>query len=202
VWAYPNFGSKAPAVFLGAADYGSERPDVEAAFGGRARRSGFCLTVRGLAECNYLLAVYGRSTVTGSFNQVRTTSIVVAPRPLGVIDTPQPGVLTSPAHIAGWVLDAAADGGTGIEAVHVWAYPVAGGTPLWIGAATSWIPRADVAAAYGNPAFVASGYFIPFPPLPPGSYRVVVYARRVAASSFDHVAFVDVSVSAEPASRR
>lgn len=58
-----------------------------------------------------------------------------------------PGAVT----IGGWALnEAAGANATGVTAIHVWAYPVSGGTPTFAGAATPTIERPDVAAAFGG----------------------------------------------------
>ena len=49
-------------------------------------------------------------------------------RPDIVIDTPQrQQEVSQPFALGGWAIDRAALQGTGVTAVHVWAYPVAGG---------------------------------------------------------------------------
>jgi hypothetical protein len=76
VWAFPNPGSGAAPVFLGAADYGVQRDDVGAIFGSRFAPSGFGL-LASMAPGTYLLAVFGHSTVTNSFNVVRTRTVTI-----------------------------------------------------------------------------------------------------------------------------
>ena len=77
VWAYPNPGSGAAAVFLGAATYGGSRPDLGAAYGSQFTNSGFTLTVQNQDPGEYRLIVYARSTVTGTFNQALTLTVFV-----------------------------------------------------------------------------------------------------------------------------
>ena len=52
-------------------------------------------------------------------------------------------------YLAGWAIDYAAAGGTGVSTIHVWAYPVGGGAPQFVGVAQYGDQRPDVAAAYG-----------------------------------------------------
>src|SRR5699024_9949703 len=75
--------------------------------------------------------------------------------------------------------------GTGIDAIHTWAFPTAGGSPIFVGAATYGMARPDVAAAFGNSGFTSSGFSLPIPSLPRGSYRLIVYARRTGNATFD-----------------
>ncbi len=77
VWAYPNPGSGAPAIFLGAATYGGSRPDIGAAYGSQFTNAGFSLTVQNQDPGEYRLIVYARSTVTGTFNQALTLTVFV-----------------------------------------------------------------------------------------------------------------------------
>ena len=118
--------------------------------------------------------------------------VTVAPNPRVVIDTPVPGKLNVPAAIAGWALDLAADEGTGMDAIHVWAVPFSGGPATFMGVAAYGIARPDVAAAFGKGGFSASGYSLVLPRLAPGRYRLAVCARLTGRSEFDVVSAVDV----------
>jgi len=76
VWAMPA-GGGAP-VFLGAAQYGIDRPDVAAFFHTtEALKSGFTLMVTGLAPGTYQIVAYARSTVTGQFDGTLPRQVVV-----------------------------------------------------------------------------------------------------------------------------
>jgi hypothetical protein len=77
IWAYPNPGSGAAARFLGTASLGGIRPDVAAAFGANAQRSGWGLNVGGLPAGLYDIAVFVHSTLTGTFNQVQVVRVTV-----------------------------------------------------------------------------------------------------------------------------
>jgi uncharacterized protein (DUF2141 family) len=182
-------------MFLGVAEYGIERPDVAQWYGERTRKSGFSLTVRGLPPGTYQVVAFAYSSVTWTFSQARAAMVTVAPDPRIVIDTPAPGAVTLPATLAGWVLDASADGGTGIDAVHVWAYPADGTPAIFAGAATYGLARPDVAAAFGgNALFTNSGYSLRLQHLNPGKYNVVVFAHRIGAPSFDVVKVITLDV--------
>ena len=157
VWAYPAAGGS--PVFVGAAEYGRPRGDVAALLGSLYVNSGYGLTVRGLTPGVYTLVAFGRSTRTGAFSLTRSISITIGSSVRLVIDTPK-GLETvaQPFEIAGWAIDGAAVSGTGIDAIHVWAFPnrFAGGAPVFLGAASLGDPRPDVAAIYGS-QFAASG---------------------------------------------
>jgi hypothetical protein len=78
VYAYPNPGSGQHPVFLGAATYGTPRPDVAAAFGdAQFTNSGYTITANGLPAGRYLLAAYSHSTVANTFNALQTVTIDV-----------------------------------------------------------------------------------------------------------------------------
>jgi titin len=75
VWAYADDGTS--PVYLGQATAGVSRSDVAAVYGSRAGSSGYQLTVRSLAPGGYTLAVFGHSTVTGTFLPAATVHIAV-----------------------------------------------------------------------------------------------------------------------------
>jgi hypothetical protein len=75
VWAYADDGSN--PVYLGQATIGSSRPDVAAVYGDRAGSAGYQLTVRSMAPGGYTLAVFGHSTVTGTFLPAATVHVEV-----------------------------------------------------------------------------------------------------------------------------
>jgi len=198
VWAYPNPGSGSPPLFVGATTIGIDRPDVEQLYGERTLGSGYSLQVRGMQPGIYQLVVFAYSSVTHNFTQARAVQITVAPDPQMVIDLPGAGKITLPAMVAGWTLDHAADGGPGIDAVHVWAYPAAGGAPIFTGAADYGVARPDVAAAFGNPAFTNSGYGMILRGLAPGKYTLAVFAHRLGGTSFDVMKTVAIEIDEPP----
>lgn len=184
VWAYPSTG--AAAIFAGAATYGASRPDVAAAFGSSIfTPSGFSLQAT-LAPGNYTLAVYAHSSVTATWAPpvlVKITAQVTS-IPLMSIDTPTTGALvTQSLTIAGWAVDAASTTGTGVDAVHVWAYPSTGASPFFVGVATYGISRPDVAAALGASRFAPSGFSLQAV-LPTGSYTLAVFEHSTLTGTF------------------
>jgi RHS repeat-associated protein len=91
--------------------------------------------------------------------------------------------LAQPLTVSGWASDAGMPSGTGVDAVHVWAYHNFGnGTPSYmLGAATYGDARPDVAAARGS-RFLHSGYHFTMTGQPPGWYRFVVASRSTAST--------------------
>jgi hypothetical protein len=180
VWAFPASG--ASPTFLGE-DYGKPRTDIENIYEPLYLNSGFRVTVRGLVPGSYQLAAFAHSTRSGTFSLVRTLQATIGTSPHLSIDIPGDGAhLSAPVTIAGWAADLAALSGTGIDAVHVWAYP-ASGSPVFLGAATLGFSRPDVAAIYGA-QFGASGYSLTSSILPAGDYVIAVLARSTLTGSF------------------
>jgi hypothetical protein len=181
VWAYPTSG---PAKFLGVASYGGTRSDVGAIYGVQFSNSGFALAVSGLGMGTYTLVVYPHSSVTGQFAAPKTVLVTVAPQPLMSVDTPRNNSVTGTTTFAvsGWALDRLATSGSGVDAVHVWAYPQGGGSPIFIGTATLGGARADVGAVFGA-QFSTAGFSLNAT-LPAGAYQLVTYAHLVSTASF------------------
>ncbi len=104
--------------------------------------------------------------------------------------------LPVPFVVAGWAIDAASINGTGVDAVHVWAYPYIGsdlGTPRFLGAATLGIPRPDVAQRFG-PQFGSAGFQLVVPrTAPAGAYLIVAYAHQSSTQTFAATASVTIT---------
>jgi len=190
VYAYPDPGSNTPAIFLGVAAYGLVRSDVAGLLGSaRFQNSGFLLSVSNLTAGSYRLVAYAHSSVRNAFTAVRTADVTITAGPQLAVDTPTNNA-SVPASFAvnGWAIDLTAPSGTGVNAVHVWAYPVLGGSPLFVGAAQLGITRADVANAFGARA-LSSGFTVPATlPLPKGSWVLHIFARSTATGTFNNVA--------------
>ena len=58
--------------------------------------------------------------------------------------------VAQPFALGGWAADLSATDGTGIATLHAWAYPLAGGPPVFLGAASYGGARPDVAAVHGD----------------------------------------------------
>lgn len=181
VWARPLQGGS--PIFIGSAGYGGSRPDVAAIYGEQFTRSGFGITVRGLPPGPYEFVATLHSSVSGTFDFSAARSVFLSipyeasSRPRTVVDSPGPNSTVLPAFtVSGWVVDLAAETGTGVEVVHVWAVPESGASPTFIGVAHQGEPRPDIAALFGSQYF-NSGYSVVGPPLAPGRYRIDVAWR-------------------------
>jgi len=183
VWAFPTSGG--PPVFVGTAAVRLYRPDVGAAFGLEGVASGFQISVGSLPSGTYWLTFYAHNSVSGQFDDSQAVLVTVHQAlPTITVETPSPNAnVRSPFAIGGWAIDPVGPaGGPGIDAVHVWAYPVSGAPPVFIGAASYGVSRPDVAAAFGS-RFTASGFTITAS-LPPGGYTLAIFARSLATLQF------------------
>ena len=88
---------------------------------------------------------------------------------------------------------------TGIDMLHVYAYPNPGSgqAPIFLGIATPGVARSDVASAYGS-RYLNSGYTLVVNRtalgLTPGVYNIAVHAHSTAAGAFNNVALVRVTL--------
>jgi hypothetical protein len=184
VYAYPASGGN--PVFLGLANSES-RPDIGTAYGEKYVGSGFNLTIRGLPSGTYTLVAYARSARTGVFDaRTVTVSLTTTSTPVGFLEAPRDGdEVTQPFLLAGWAADLARSSGTGVDAVNVYAYPDAGGAPIFAGSAQygTW-PRADVAAFFQDTSLTPSGFIMLVSGLPIGRYRMVAYAHSTVTGVF------------------
>jgi hypothetical protein len=197
VWAYPNPGSGAPAVFLGQATYGGARPDIAAFFGARFTNSGFTLIPPGLAAGRYQITAFAHSVVTSTFAASASATVTVATlsNPAMVLDSPRPNsTVGHTVTFAGWAIDRGASSGTGMDQVLVWAYPGGGGAPQYVGAATYGIDRADIGALLGS-QFTTSGFQMTVA-VTPGAYTFVAFAHSTVANAYSSVAAPNVTVTA------
>lgn len=197
LYAYPSAGGS--PIFLGTASYGGPRPDIGAAFGGQFTNSAFSLTVRSLTAGSYSIRAFGHSTVTGTFNITSSVPMTVTapvPSPAMAVDVPlSNSTATRTFTISGWAIDRAAPSGTGVDGVHVWAFPSGGGSPTFLGAAAYGVLRPDVGALFGS-QFANTGYFLQAD-LAPGAYTINVYLHSTVSGTFVAVRSVpNVTVAA------
>jgi Fibronectin type III domain/Viral BACON domain/Bacterial Ig domain len=98
--------------------------------------------------------------------------------------------------VAGWAADLDSTVGTGIDGIHVWAYPVTAsghGNPLFVDVAAYGGARPDVAAVYGD-QFLNSGYGVAIRNLPPGTYDFALFPWSTAKHDFLDASLVRVVV--------
>jgi hypothetical protein len=148
-----------------------------------------------LAPGAYRLAVYSRSTITGIFTaQVRDMVVRPPGDPHMSVDGPLPGATVRVRFtVGGWAIDRDAPTETGVDTIHVWAFPASGGAAVFLGVATAGGIRPDVSAAFG-PQFTASGYSLSVSSLTPGPYQIVVYAHSAVTGTFSQTRVVSVTV--------
>ena len=192
VWAYPLAGGS--PLFVGA-NHGLPRPDVAAIFGPQFGTPGFGVRVKGLTPGPYRLVAFGLVTATGRFDVVRFVDVQVASGMFVAIDLPRAGTTVArPFVVAGWAADAAARTGTGVDAIHVWAYPALGGPPVFLGVASYGGARPDVGALLGS-QFTPSGYGLTVTSLPPGTWDVAVFAHSTVTGTFAPARVVRVVIA-------
>jgi glucose/arabinose dehydrogenase len=192
VWAFPASGA-APR-FVGVAGYGGARPDVGAAFGTQFTPSGFGIEVSGFAPGAYQFMVFGWVAALNGFNVVRTVNVTIGSSALLVIDLPRHlSTVARTFQLAGWTFDSSAPTGTGIDTIHVWAFPAAGGAPNFVGVPSYGASRPDVGAFFGS-RFTPSGYNLSVSTLMPGTYDLVAFAHSIVTNSFDAAQVVRVMV--------
>jgi hypothetical protein len=114
--------------------------------------------------------------------------------PQVVIDTPRPQQdVVQPFVVAGWSADLRAQDSTGIDTLHVWAYPLDGHAPVFLGAAPYGGRRPDVAAIHGD-RFEESGFGLLVQGLPAGAYDLAVFAWSIDIADFVPAKVVRVNV--------
>jgi hypothetical protein len=112
-----------------------------------------------------------------------------------VVDTPAAGTsAVQPLTVAGWAVDRGAPEGVGVDAVHVWAFPVGGGSPTFVGAAAVGLARPDLAAILGD-RFTHSGFALTASGLSPGDYELRVFAHSTATGTFNQTRIVRLRVA-------
>jgi hypothetical protein len=193
-WAYPKNG--APAILAGVASYGHPRPDVGAWLGSTFTPSGYGLMGK-LPDGAYTLVIYAHSTVTGSWGTPKTLDATVkgpVSNPRMWVDLPaQNQTLSQNILIAGWSLDQGSPGGTGVDALHVYAYPAGSTSPTFLGVAQYGAARPDVATAFGSSRFTNCGFHL-VASLPPGTYTLVVFSHSTVTGTFNNTMVVRVVV--------
>jgi glucose/arabinose dehydrogenase len=134
---------------------------------------------------------------------VRIGASPTATAPLMSVDSPAQGqTVSQPFAIAGWALDPLATTSPGVDAIHVWAYPLSAvgaapsGAPLFVGATRTGSPRPDVAQAFGGSQFGTAGFLLLANGLAPGVYRLAVFGLVESSAMFGVVSLVDVVVEA------
>ena len=98
-----------------------------------------------------------------------------------------------PFNVLGWAADLDAAAGTGIDTLHVWAYPLAGGPPVFVGVPAFGGVRPDVAAVHGD-QFREAGFSLTVQGLAHGDYDVAVFPWSNVSGAFAPPKIVRVTV--------
>jgi hypothetical protein len=101
--------------------------------------------------------------------------------------------VAQPFALGGWAIDPDAEQGTGVSGLHVWAYPLGGGGPIFLGAATYGGARPDVGALHGE-RFRDSGFGLVVQGLPSGNYDLAVFAWSTEKGDFVPAKTVRVAI--------
>jgi hypothetical protein len=111
------------------------------------------------------------------------------------VDTPVSGAsLTQPFNIGGWAIDRGAPSGTGVSAVHVWAFPVSGAPSIFVGVASYGAVRSDIGSLFG-PNFTNSGFNLGVSGLPKGTYDLSISAYSTVTGSFNQARAVRITIN-------
>jgi len=203
-YVFPNDGAS-PGVYIGQGTYGLSRPDVGAIFGPHFVNSGFHYSISGLGPGAFMLGVYARSTITGTFSIVKTIHFTVNATALMALNPPEAeAVITSNIfNVDGWSIDRSIEStaipGSGVDTLHVYAYPNpgSGAPPVFLGVASVGLGRPDVAALYGS-RYDTSGYHLGVDRialgLAPGPYNIVVHSHSTVTGTFNNLAIVRVTL--------
>jgi hypothetical protein len=123
------------------------------------------------------------------------------PTPMLSIDLPAAGNVNPSFEIGGWAIDLGAAADSGIDAVHVYAYPNpgSGAPPIFLGVSALGFARPDVAGAYG-PQFGNAGWLLQVTGLSPGPYLLAAFAHSALTDTFAAVQTraVTVVVTSQP----
>jgi hypothetical protein len=110
----------------------------------------------------------------------------VEPMPRGGIDAPRAhSVVRQPFDLTGWAIDTSAAVGTGVDTVHVQAYPDPGSgrPPTWIDVASYGESRRNVSDKFGS-QFSNSGWTVRVSGLASGTYMLAAFPHDRLASAF------------------
>jgi hypothetical protein len=117
-----------------------------------------------------------------------------------IVDAPVVGRVfrrAEPIIVTGWGADLASFTDTGVDAVHVWAYPVSTDgqwtKPVFLGEASYGGVRPDVGAIYGE-RFTGSGYGLVVSDLAAGTYDLAVFAHSTVTGQFGPAKLVRIVV--------
>lgn len=185
VWAYPEPGSGRAPIFVGEDTTGDPRPDVQAIFGPAFSATGFSVLVNNLPPGVYQFVAFAQSHWDLSFQPYTVTLSVAAPTPalMGELDSLDNGrTLSQPVVVSGWAFDGNDTATVGIAAVHVWAFPVGGGAPVFVPVAFTM--RSDIRDIFGVWRLF-SGFSGVLDGVADGTYDIVAYLLSSSTGQFE-----------------
>ncbi len=140
---------------------------------------------RGLVPGRYQLVAFARLTATGSFDLARVVDVTISSGSRMAIDSPrQAATVSQPFLVGGWAFDGGTASGTGVDTIHIYAYPATGAAPTFLGVPLLGGVRPDVGAFFGG-QFSASGYNLSVTHLAAGTWDIVVYVHSSVSGAFD-----------------
>jgi predicted outer membrane repeat protein len=86
--------------------------------------------------------------------------------------------------IHGWAAQSGTSTGAGYNVVHVWAFPIGGGSPVFLGFGLPGDPRPDVARFFGG-QYDRAGFHVDVANAPPGHYYVVAFVQSSLSGIFN-----------------
>ena len=146
---------------------------------------------------------FGDAVITASSGSVECTifpiqscsflTIITPPTDMALDVPTNNSVVSQPFAVGGWAINRSAATGPGVNAIHVYAFPIGGGNPIFLGVAQYGLARSDIGAIYGS-QFTGSGFTITVSTLPAGAYNINAYAHNAASGKFDTVRTATVTV--------
>jgi hypothetical protein len=150
-----------------------------------------------LPNGDFTLRAYARSSVTGTFDAYGEVDITLYSETLISVDQPVDGAsVVVPFNLSGWAVYTPATTGTGIDSIHVYAFPDGGGAPTFLGVATLGLPRSDIADRLGEPRYENSGFQLRvMQALPVGTYTIKSFSRNTVTGLYERTYTAPVTVT-------
>jgi hypothetical protein len=95
--------------------------------------------------------------------------------------------------VSGWALDQSAASGTGVDTLHIWAFPSGSSAGQFLAVPTYGLARPDIGNSLGS-QFTNSG-FTANVSLTPGQYLLLVYAHSTVTGQFGQVIGHNITVT-------
>jgi uncharacterized repeat protein (TIGR03803 family) len=124
-----------------------------------------------------------------------TLTVSRVPEPYMAVDTPFHGdTVATTFPISGWALDRGASAGTGVDTLHIWAFPVGSSIGSFVAVPAYGSARSDIGGALGA-QFTNSG-FSTTATLPAGQWDLLVYSHSTVTGAFSQVIAHRITVAA------